>query len=271
MTVSMYESQLRQKNRQIDAAKRKKSDAEAKAAKLGSSANDLRRKANSTSSESMRKSYLSQAEKKDKEQTKAAEAAAKASQEVTRLEGSASQIREKLDRAKTSEDRKEAERDRQAKKREDRKREQADREQARREAGQEQRIFELQTRTSELEARLQQEAPKKIKVVFIAAVPEDQTFIRPDVELREIQQRVRASEFRDSIEFEIRTATRISDLMQILNETKPDVVHFSGHGDRDGLAFEDADGNTKELPSNLIASWLRASSERIHLAVFNSC
>ncbi len=57
----------------------------------------------------------------------------------------------------------------------------------------------------------------------------------------------------------------------MLNEVRPDVVHFSGHGDQDALAFEDADGRTRALPNDQLAALLHSSSERIRLAVFNSC
>lgn len=89
--------------------------------------------------------------------------------------------------------------------------------------------------------------------------------------MREIQKRVQASEYRDAVRFEYCMATQVTDLMQRLNETKPDVVHFSGHGGQAGLAFEDADGETRLLDNEELAQLLSLSSKRIRLAVFNSC
>jgi CHAT domain-containing protein len=108
-------------------------------------------------------------------------------------------------------------------------------------------------------------------VLFIAASPEDQPPLRLDREVREIQQRVRVSEHRDAVQFELRLATRTTDLLQALNEVKPEVVHFSGHGTQDALVFEDADGSTRPLTNADLAQLLRISSERIRLAIFNSC
>lgn len=48
-------------------------------------------------------------------------------------------------------------------------------------------------------------------------------------------------------------------------------MHFSGHGGQQELAFEDVDGNTKPLSNELLAQLLKINSDRIRLAVFNSC
>jgi hypothetical protein len=114
-------------------------------------------------------------------------------------------------------------------------------------------------------------APATITVLLITASPEDQAPLRLGKEMREIQKRVQASEYRDAVRFEYCMATQVTDLMQRLNETKPDVVHFSGHGGQAGLAFEDADGETRLLDNEELAQLLSLSSKRIRLAVFNSC
>lgn len=106
---------------------------------------------------------------------------------------------------------------------------------------------------------------------FIAASPEDQKPLRLDREVREIQQRVRASEHRDSVQFEMRLATQLGDILQALNETRPHVVHFSGDGNQGALAFEDDDGRTKPLTNEMLERLLSAASDRIHLMVLNGC
>jgi hypothetical protein len=112
-------------------------------------------------------------------------------------------------------------------------------------------------------------------VLFIAASPEDEDPLRLDKEVREIQKRMRESEHRDSVAFEWRLASQTSDLMQALNETRPHVVHFSGHGSQDALIFEDSDGLAKPLYvedlAQFLAQLLRITSDRIRLAIFNSC
>jgi hypothetical protein len=66
-------------------------------------------------------------------------------------------------------------------------------------------------------------------VLFVASSPEDQDGLRIDKEMREIQQKVRMADHRDALKFEYAVAAQPADLLQRLNEVKPDVVHFSGH------------------------------------------
>ena len=46
-------------------------------------------------------------------------------------------------------------------------------------------------------------------------------------EARSIQQKIRMADYRDSIRFESRWATRSGDILQAINETNPTIVHFS--------------------------------------------
>jgi hypothetical protein len=52
---------------------------------------------------------------------------------------------------------------------------------------------------------------------------------------------------------------------------KPQVLHFSGHGSRAELAFENAAGRTVSLDNNQLEKLLRVGAGRIRLVVFNSC
>ena len=72
--------------------------------------------------------------------------------------------------------------------------------------------------------------PEKITVLFLAANPKDTPQLSLDEEARSIQEKIRLSEYRDSVHFESRWATRASDILQAINETNPTIVHFSGHG-----------------------------------------
>lgn len=70
----------------------------------------------------------------------------------------------------------------------------------------------------------------KKRILFLAANPNGTNQLALDEECREIEQKIRAAEHRDSLEMITRWAIRPEDLLQYLNEHKPHVVHFSGHG-----------------------------------------
>ena len=108
-------------------------------------------------------------------------------------------------------------------------------------------------------------------MLFISASPEAQDNLRIDREMREMQYRVRAAEHRDALRFAFAVAAQPADLLQLLNEHKPDIVHFSGHSDSAGLLLEDGDDRTRVPTIQDLAALVSISSRRIRLAVFNSC
>lgn len=114
--------------------------------------------------------------------------------------------------------------------------------------------------------------PEKITVLFLAANPIDTQPLRLDEEARAIQKRIRLSEYRDSVIFESRWATRSSDILQAINETNPTIVHFSGHGTPSGdLVLLNPDGTKRIVRKEAISMAISTASDSIKLVVFNAC
>lgn len=114
--------------------------------------------------------------------------------------------------------------------------------------------------------------PEEIVVLVLAANPRDQDQLRLDEEVRSITEMIRKSEHRDAIRLESRWATRPLDLLQAVNELRPRVIHFSGHGaDDDRLAFQGDGGLTKFVTKEAMAQTLAAASSGIQVAFFNAC
>ncbi|ARV59625.1 hypothetical protein BZZ01_14180 [Nostocales cyanobacterium HT-58-2] len=114
--------------------------------------------------------------------------------------------------------------------------------------------------------------PEKIKVLFVASNPIDQNQLRLDEEIRLITQKIRASEYRDSVDLVSSWAVRSSDFLQALNEYKPYVVHFSGHGSSsDELVFQTDDGKTKLVSKEAIVTTMKTFNDNIRVVIFNAC
>lgn len=112
----------------------------------------------------------------------------------------------------------------------------------------------------------------KIKVLFLAADPTDKSKLRLGEESRSIAERVRASDGRDSIEFVQHWAVRPTDLLQVLNESRPHIVHFAGHGNTGGLAFVGAAPNSMEvIDTALIRDLFAKMRDNIRVVLLNSC
>lgn len=117
-----------------------------------------------------------------------------------------------------------------------------------------------------------QTVPESITVLFLASNPTDTDSLRLDEEVREIQQRIRLSEYRDSISFQSRWAVRSSDILQAIDETNPTIIHFSGHGtDESELVLMNTDGSAKIVSKEAITAAISTASDSVRLVMFNTC
>ena len=112
----------------------------------------------------------------------------------------------------------------------------------------------------------------KIKILFLAADPRDVVY-RPalDREFREVGQKIRAGSERDSIELRAEFALRPEDLQQVLLVHRPHIVHFSGHGRREGLVLQDDKDKTQSVNEDALADLFRILKDDIRVVVLNAC
>src|SRR5262249_20753761 len=66
-----------------------------------------------------------------------------------------------------------------------------------------------------------------------------------DQEASAIQKELKRSGYRDRFDLVTRWAAEPHDLLRELRAFKPTVVHFSGHGGRDGLFFQAPSGDAR--------------------------
>jgi hypothetical protein len=113
---------------------------------------------------------------------------------------------------------------------------------------------------------------QRIKVLFLAANPAGTAVLRLDEEAREIEAKIRASEHRDSLELITKWAVRPDDLLQFLNQYKPQVVHFSGHGSPgDEIILLDALGSPKAISKEALVNLFRTLTGDIRVVLLNAC
>jgi hypothetical protein len=115
-------------------------------------------------------------------------------------------------------------------------------------------------------------APQKATVLFFAANPSGTTPLALDEEAREIELKIRASDHRDALELLTKWAARPDDLIQFLNQHRPAVVHFSGHGSPTAeLILLDHDRNAKPVSKEALAALFRALKGQIRVVFLNAC
>lgn len=113
---------------------------------------------------------------------------------------------------------------------------------------------------------------RSFTVLVASANPLDTSHLALDEEVRSLTASVRATPARDSVKLETAWAMRPYDLLVELNEHKPEVLHFSGHGLADGqLLFVDDAGNPKPVGGAAISSTLATAGESVRVVVLNAC
>jgi hypothetical protein len=110
------------------------------------------------------------------------------------------------------------------------------------------------------------------KVLLLAATPRDMTRLALDEEAREITQTLRMSEHRDAWNLITAWAVRPDDILQQLNQHRPRMVHFSGHGSATGaLVLSDAQGMSAVVDPAALDALFSALKDDIRLVLLNSC
>ena len=100
------------------------------------------------------------------------------------------------------------------------------------------------------------------KILFLAANPSATSKLDLDIEIREIRSKIRESEHRGSMKLVGRWAVQPSDIAVALQEVKPHVVHFSGHGSgQEGLILH----NQTESPQPVSADAIVELLSLIHI------
>jgi energy-coupling factor transporter ATP-binding protein EcfA2 len=110
-------------------------------------------------------------------------------------------------------------------------------------------------------------------ILVLASSPTNEGRLRLDKEVREIEEGLRRSQHRDRFVLQQRWAVRPDDLRRALLDLKPQIVHFSGHGEgEDGLLVENDAGLARHLPTEALANLFKRSVDRgLECVVLNAC
>lgn len=115
---------------------------------------------------------------------------------------------------------------------------------------------------------------RHLTVLYLVANPEPKAPLRIDAEIRKVQEAIRGSVYRDNISIEYRPAADLHTLIDGLNDHRPQIVHFSGHGEPGALAMDtgSVSGNaTSRMSFDLLDKALSATDKPPQVIVLNSC
>jgi hypothetical protein len=124
--------------------------------------------------------------------------------------------------------------------------------------------------------RLRRSAPREtqLRIAFLVSNPDDVDKLRTDIELKAVNRAIQAAGNREKVSLRPYLAASFTDLLDALNEFRPKILHFSGHGGMGGLYFDaeyDFDYEGAHLDFETINKVIAAIDEAPTMLIFNAC
>ena len=111
-----------------------------------------------------------------------------------------------------------------------------------------------------------------IRILFVSANPVDTDPLQLGEEFREIQGKLRSSDSRAHFVLRSAWAARPDDLLQQMNEFRPHILHFSGHGSSAGeIVLQDNSGEMQTVSPAALEALFNNFREWLRIVVLNAC
>jgi hypothetical protein len=110
----------------------------------------------------------------------------------------------------------------------------------------------------------------RIRILFLAA-NSTQAPLNLDREVSRIRQDLRMARERDVLEFHHEPAVTSDTLMQTLLDQSPTIVHFSGHGEAEGIFLRDELGKPRLVTGDALARLFALFQDTVRCVVLNAC
>jgi len=117
-------------------------------------------------------------------------------------------------------------------------------------------------------------AAQRLKILYLAAAPTSEERLRVDREYAELQNLIDTPLFKDRIQLYSRHAVTPQEILNAFNRIKPDIIHFSGHGDDDGILVDDGtlDGfDGVDIDYDILAKMIKSLEVKPQILILNSC
>ncbi|MCB9267770.1 MAG: leucine-rich repeat domain-containing protein [Lewinellaceae bacterium] len=120
-----------------------------------------------------------------------------------------------------------------------------------------------------LDAIPSKEGPARI--LFVAANPTDQARIQTDREHRRLVAELERGRSSDRFTFlRPQIAVTINELVRAMND-KPHLIHFSGHGFKDGIIITTEDNKSQAMPIRALMRLFRPLHNTTEIVILNAC
>jgi hypothetical protein len=110
------------------------------------------------------------------------------------------------------------------------------------------------------------------RILVLTANPQNTDQLRLDEEVRDIENALLQSQYRDRFMIKSEWAVQQRDIRRAILRVKPHIVHFSGHGaESGGLMVEDVLHQAQQITPSALAQLFELVSEHVECVLLNAC
>lgn len=121
-------------------------------------------------------------------------------------------------------------------------------------------------------SKVSKSSSKTKRILLLMSDPSDEVSLRLGEEFREIQEKLQRSKWRSRIKLEMMTSVRSQDISQGLLDKRPNIVHFSGHGSKDGaIHFESNMGKSLLVEPDALSDLFAQFATHVECVILNAC
>lgn len=112
---------------------------------------------------------------------------------------------------------------------------------------------------------------ENITILFLSSSPDDVIKLRVDKEVRKIEEGFEASKLRERIKLTKKEAVKQETITKAMLDIDPDFVHFSGHGEKDGILIENENGTSELFPKEGLDKLFNLFKDNTKCIFLNAC
>jgi len=105
---------------------------------------------------------------------------------------------------------------------------------------------------------------EKKLILFLSANPDDPDYDELHLvkECNELADKIKAAAHGHEVDFRQRHEISVKRIQEIIADTSPQIVHFTGHGEKEHLVLEGIDGQTERAKAKALANMFRILNKR---------
>ena len=109
------------------------------------------------------------------------------------------------------------------------------------------------------------------RILFLAASPQNEARLRVGAEHDRINDELSRSGQRDKFLFSSLMAVTPESILRSIVQENPYIIHFSGHGEADGIILETAAGLSKKVTPAALKKLFKAAAQNVQCVFLNAC